>query len=153
MTETTTKITEVIDINRIMQLIPHRYPFLLVDKIIEHTPFESAIGIKNVTMNENFFQGHFPERPVMPGVLIIEAMAQVCAILVAQSIGQEAEGKLVYFTSIENAKFRKPVGPGDTLQLEVKKIQNRKNLWKFEAKATVDGTVMTEATIAAMLMM
>jgi 3-hydroxyacyl-[acyl-carrier-protein] dehydratase len=141
-----------IDINRIQKLIPHRYPILLVDKVIDIVENESAVGIKNVTFNEPHFMGHFPDHPVMPGVLIVEAMAQTCAILVADSMGEGAEGKIVYFTSIDNAKFRKPVVPGDQLYLKVQKLQNRKNLWKFQAEATVDGKVVTEATISAMIM-
>ncbi len=144
-------MTEV-NIERIMELIPHRYPLLLVDKVIDVVEGESATGIKNVTMNEPHFQGHFPGHPIMPGVLIIEAMAQTSAVLVASIEGNDASGKIVYFTSIENAKFRKPVVPGDVLELKVKKIQNRKSLWKFQATAEVDGKVVTEATISAMIM-
>ena len=142
-----------VDIKRIMDLIPHRYPLLLIDKVEDIIPNESATGVKNVTMNEPHFMGHFPGHPVMPGVLIIEAMAQTCAVLVAESVGEDAEGKIVYFTSIDNAKFRKPVTPGDVLNIKVNKIQNRKALWKFEAKAYVNDQVVTEATVAAMLMM
>lgn len=141
-----------IDIKKIMKLIPHRYPFLLVDKVKDVVKGESATGIKNVTFNEPHFMGHFPNHPVMPGVLIIEALAQTSAVLVAESVGEEAEGKIVYFTSIDNAKFRKPVFPGDVLELKVKKIQNRKALWKFEATGLVDGKIVTEATISAMIM-
>jgi 3-hydroxyacyl-[acyl-carrier-protein] dehydratase len=144
---------EIIDVNQIMKLIPHRYPFLLIDKVKDIVSGESATGIKNVTFNEPHFVGHFPNHPVMPGVLIIEAMAQTSAVLVAKTLGAEAEGKIVYFTSIESAKFRKPVVPGDTLIIKVKKLQNKKTLWKFEAIAEVDGKVVTEAVIAAMLMM
>jgi 3-hydroxyacyl-[acyl-carrier-protein] dehydratase len=142
----------VIDINQIMRMIPHRYPILLVDKVVDVVPGESATGIKNVTFNEPHFQGHFPNHPVMPGVLIVEAMAQTSAVLVAHTLGAEAEGKIVYFTSIEGAKFRKPVVPGDQLVIKVKKLQNKRTLWKFEATAEVDGKVATEAVISAMLM-
>lgn len=141
-----------INYDKIMKLIPHRYPILLVDKVKDVVSGESATGIKNVTFNEPHFMGHFPDHPVMPGVLIIEAMAQTSAVLVAHTIGEAAEGKIVYFTSIDNAKFRKPVVPGDVLELKVKKLQNRKTLWKFEAVAEVEGQVVTEATISAMIM-
>ncbi|MBY0430782.1 MAG: 3-hydroxyacyl-ACP dehydratase FabZ, partial [Rhodospirillales bacterium] len=104
---------KVIDINRVMQMIPHRYPFLMVDKVVQLVPNESAVGIKNVTINEPFFQGHFPQRPIMPGVLIIEAMAQTSAVLVVETLGEQAKGKLVYFMSVEGARFRRPVTPGD----------------------------------------
>lgn len=140
-----------IDINRIKELIPHRYPFLLIDKVKDIVVGESATGIKNVTVNEPFFEGHFPGHPVMPGVLIVEAMAQTCAALVAES-NNDSEGKIVYFTSIEEAKFRKPVIPGDVLHLKVEKLQNRRNLWKFKCVAEVEGKNVTEATISAMIM-
>ncbi len=141
-----------IDINRIMQMIPHRYPFLMVDKVVNVIPNESAVGIKNVTINEPFFQGHFPQRPVMPGVLIVEAMAQTAAVLVVETLGPSAEGKLVYFMSVEGARFRKPVGPGDTLAIHVFKDRSRGNVWKFRAEAKVGETLMAEATYAAMIM-
>jgi 3-hydroxyacyl-[acyl-carrier-protein] dehydratase len=141
-----------IDILRICEMIPHRYPFLMIDRVVEVIPNQSAVGIKNVSINEPYFAGHFPKRPVMPGVLIIEAMAQTSAVLVVQTIGAEAEGKLVYFTNIENARFRKPVFPGDTLRVHVTKQRNRMSVWKFSAEALVDGHVVAEATYAAMLM-
>lgn len=144
--------SKVIDINRIMQMIPHRYPFLMVDKVVDVMPNESAVGVKNVTINEPFFQGHFPARPVMPGVLIIEAMAQTAAVLVVETLGPSAEGKLVYFMSVDSARFRKPVGPGDTLMIHVKKERSRGNVWKFQAEAKVGDTLMAEATYAAMIM-
>jgi len=140
------------NIEEIMELIPHRYPFLLIDKVIDIVPNESATGIKNVTFNEPHFIGHFPKHPVMPGVLIIESMAQTSAVLVADSVGDEAAGKIVYFTSIENAKFRKPVVPGDVLHIKTTALKNRGNLWKFSAVAEVEGTKVTEATISAMIM-
>jgi 3-hydroxyacyl-[acyl-carrier-protein] dehydratase len=156
MTEITTQQNsenKVIDIKEIMRMIPHRYPFLLVDKVTDIVSGESVTGIKNVTMNEPHFTGHFPNHPVMPGVLIIEAMAQTAAVLVIENLGAEAEGKIVYFTSIDGAKFRKPVVPGDVLNIKVKKLQNKRTLWKFEGVAEVDGKVVAEATISAMLMM
>jgi 3-hydroxyacyl-[acyl-carrier-protein] dehydratase len=141
-----------IDILRIREMIPHRYPFLMIDRVVEIIPEESAVGIKNVSINEPYFAGHFPQRPVMPGVLIIEAMAQTSAVLVVQTIGAAAEGKLVYFTNIENARFRRPVVPGDTLRVRVTKQRNRLSVWKFAGEAYVDGQVVAEATYAAMLM-
>lgn len=140
------------DITDIMGMIPHRYPILLVDRILEFVPGEMAVGLKNVTFNEPHFQGHFPGWPVMPGVLIIEAMAQTSACLVVKTLGDEARGKVVYFMSIEEAKFRKPVTPGDALHIHVTKIQNRKNVWKFKGEAKVDGQVYAEAVFAAMIM-
>ncbi|MBL8643531.1 MAG: 3-hydroxyacyl-ACP dehydratase FabZ [Rhodospirillaceae bacterium] len=141
-----------IDIHRIVQMIPHRYPFLMVDRLLEVIPGESAVGLKNVTINEPFFQGHFPNRPVMPGVLIIEAMAQTAAVIVVSQLGQIAEGRLVYFMSIENARFRKPVEPGDQLKLYCKKERQRANVWKFSGEAKVDGVVVAEASYTAMIM-
>ena len=141
-----------IDIHRIIEMIPHRYPFLLVDRVEDVVTGESAVGVKNVTINEPFFQGHFPSRPVMPGVLIIEAMAQTAAVLVVDSLGTSAEGKLVYFMSIENARFRRPVEPGDQLRLTCTKMRQRANVWKFNGVAKVGDTVVAEATYAAMIM-
>lgn len=140
-----------IDINRIMEMIPHRYPILLVDRVVEYTPGESAVGLKNVTINEPHFQGHFPGFPVMPGVLIIEAMAQTAAIIVVETLGEDSEGKVVYFMSIDEAKFRKPVVPGDTMYIHVEKTQSRGSVWKFKAQAKVDDKVCAEATFCAML--
>lgn len=143
---------DVLEIGDIVRKIPHRFPFLLVDRVRDIEPGERATGIKNVTVNEPFFPGHFPQRPVMPGVLIIEAMAQTCGILVVHSLGEEAEGRLVYFMSIDNARFRKPVVPGDVLHLEVAKNRARGNVWRFDCVAKVEGTVVAQATVAAMLM-
>ncbi|MBH68389.1 MAG: 3-hydroxyacyl-[acyl-carrier-protein] dehydratase FabZ [Rhodospirillaceae bacterium] len=140
-----------IDIQRIKELIPHRYPFLLVDAIKSLAPNESIVGLKNVSINEPFFQGHFPERPVMPGVLIVEAMAQTAGCLVVESLGKESEGKLVYFMSIENARFRKPVGPGDQLSIHVEKAHTRGNVYKFNGKAYVEKGIVAEATFSAMI--
>lgn len=142
---------KVIDIRRIMEMIPHRYPMLLVDKMIEVNLGESATGLKNVTINESFFQGHFPGAPVMPGVLIIEAMAQTAAILVVETLGKDVEGKLVYFMAIDDAKFRKPVVPGDTMHIHVKKQRNRGSVWRFEGSATVNGELHAEAVVTAMI--
>jgi len=151
--ETTTAATvESYDIAQIMRAIPHRYPFLMVDRVVEVHKNISAIGIKNVSINENFFQGHFPEHPVMPGVLIIECMAQTAAVLVVETLGPEARGKLVYFMTVENAKFRKPVVPGDQMRVHVVKEKQRANIWKFHAEAKVDGKVVAEATYAAMIL-
>lgn len=140
-----------LSVERIMEMIPHRYPFLMIDRIIDLKVDEYAIGMKNVTINEPFFTGHFPGKPVMPGVLIIEAMAQTSAVLVVETLGKEAEGKLVYFMSIEEAKFRKPVVPGDTLHIRANKLQNRRNVWKFQCEATVNGVLAAEATVCAMI--
>ncbi len=141
-----------LDIERIRAMIPHRYPFLMIDRVVEIVPDESAVGIKNVTINEPYFAGHFPQRPVMPGVLIIEAMAQTAAVLVVQTIGRAAEGKLVYFMSVDSARFRRPVVPGDTLRVHVAKQRNRLSVWKFIGRAHVEGHLVAEATYAAMLM-
>jgi len=138
---------EVIDILQIMQAIPHRYPFLLIDRMVDVRRNVSAIGVKNVSVNESFFAGHFPGHPVMPGVLIIESMAQTAAVLVVETLGPDARGKVVYFMSIEGAKFRRPVMPGDQLRVHVTKERNRGNVWKFHGVARV-----AEATFAAMIM-
>ena len=140
-----------IDINRIKELIPHRYPFLLIDGIQTLTPNESAIGIKSVSVNEPFFEGHFPDRPVMPGVLIIESMAQTAGCLVVVSLGKESEGKLVYFMTIENARFRKPVVPGDRMVINVQKLRSRGSVFKFSGKAFVGEVLAAEATFSAMI--
>ncbi len=140
------------DIARIMHAIPHRYPFLMIDRVVELVSGRSAIGIKNVSVNESFFQGHFPGHPVMPGVLIIESMAQTAAVLVVETLGPEAAGKVVYFMTIEHAKFRRPVHPGDQLRIHVVKDRHRGNVWKFSAVARVDGVEVAEATYAAMIM-
>jgi len=142
---------DAVDVAGVMEMIPHRYPFLLVDRVIEIFKDRSAVGIKNVTINEPFFQGHFPGKPVMPGVLIVEAMAQTAAVLVVHSLGASAASKLVYFMSIENARFRKPVTPGDQLKIHVAKDRSRGNVWKFNAEAKVDGRLVAEATYEAML--
>ena len=140
-----------INITEIMDLIPHRYPMLLVDRILEYVPHESAVGLKNVTFNEPFFNGHFPGNPVMPGVLIVEAMAQTAGILVVHSLGQSGAGKMVYFMTIESAKFRKPVVPGDSMHIHVQCIKSRGNVYKFRGEAKVDGVLCAEAEYSAMI--
>ncbi len=144
-------MSTVIDITRIMKMIPHRYPILLVDRILEMTPGEGAVALKNVSMNEPHFMGHFPGYPVMPGVLIVEAMAQTAALVVVETLGEEAEGKVVYFMTIDNARFRKPVVPGDALHIHVEKIQSRGSVWKFKGVAKVGDKVCAEATYSAMI--
>ncbi|CTQ73190.1 MULTISPECIES: 3-hydroxyacyl-ACP dehydratase FabZ [Stappiaceae] len=148
-TEKTTLATA--DIMKVMKLLPHRYPFLLIDRIIEMDGDNSCIGIKNVTINEPQFQGHFPERPIFPGVLLIEAMAQTAGALCVHARGADAPPQLVYFMTIDRAKFRKPVEPGDQVHFHVKKIKQRANIWKFDAVAMVDGAKVAEAEVSAML--
>jgi 3-hydroxyacyl-[acyl-carrier-protein] dehydratase len=151
--ETDTKKTEpVIDVLKIMKMIPHRYPFLLVDRIVEMEAGERAIGLKNITMNEPQFMGHFPDNPVMPGVLIVEAMAQTAAIVVVEAQEEQTAEKIVYFMTIDNARFRKPVTPGDSMYIHVEKVQARRNVWKFKGEARVDGQLCAEATFSAMIM-
>ncbi|MEI8295243.1 MAG: 3-hydroxyacyl-ACP dehydratase FabZ [Alphaproteobacteria bacterium] len=140
-----------IEINEIMRLIPHRFPLLLVDRIIDFVPNESATGLKNVSINEWYFQGHFPQHPVMPGVLIIEAMAQTAGAVVMKSLDLAASGRLVYFMSIEGAKFRKPVVPGDILQLKVTKERQRGLVWVFSGGAWVGNKLTAEAKFTAMI--
>lgn len=140
----------VLKYDEITALIPHRYPFLLVDRVEKIVPGDCATGYKNVTINENFFQGHFPDFPIMPGVLIVEALAQTAGVLVCHTL-QLKNQRRVYFMSIEDARFRKPVTPGDVLELRVRKIQNRKTIWKFKGEALVNGTVYAEATFTAMI--
>lgn len=141
-----------IDHARIMEMIPHRAPFLLLDRVVEFAAGEYAVGLKNVTINEPQFAGHFPAAPVMPGVLIIESMAQTAAVFVVSTLGPEAEGKLVYFMSVDGARFRKPVVPGDTMKIRVEKLARRRHVWKTACRTTVDGAPVAEATITAMIM-
>lgn len=149
-----TSVTEgqSVNIERIMEMIPHRYPFLLIDRVDDIVSGESAVGVKNVSVNEPFFQGHFPGRPVMPGVLIIESMAQTAAVVVVDCLGTDLEGKLVYFMSIDSARFRKPVVPGDTLRVHVTAIQHRGKVWKFRGEAFVGETLVAEAVYTAMIL-
>lgn len=142
----------VLDVETIMRLIPHRYPFLLIERLTDIVPFERATGVKNVSINEPHFQGHFPNKPVMPGVLIVEAMAQTAGALVVHSLGPDAEGRLVYFMSIDDARFRRPVTPGDRLHIHVVKERNRGNVWRFKGEAKVDGFLVAEAIVTAMIM-
>ncbi len=150
--ETPAKTLMSADIARIMKLLPHRYPFLLIDKMIDMDGEESGTAIKNVTINEPFFQGHFPGKPVMPGVLLVEAMAQAAGALVLNHLGDEHAGKLVFFMSIDKARFRKPVLPGDVVHFHVKLSNKRAPVWKYWAEAHVDGKKVAEAEIGAMLM-
>ncbi len=143
--------TDMIDIEGIIKMIPHRYPFLLIDRVQDVVPKASATGIKNVTMNEPFFQGHFPNKPIMPGVLIIESMAQTAAVLVVSGLGSQTEGKLVYFMSVDSARFRKPVVPGDQLEIKVIKKQTRGNVWKFDGQAYVRNILVAESGFTAMI--
>ncbi len=145
-------MSQTVDILEIKKLIPHRYPFLLVDKVIDLVAGEKATGIKNVTINEPFFQGHFPEKPVMPGVLMIEAMAQTAAIAVMKLDEIDPNGKLVYFMTIDECKFRRVVGPGDVLHIHVEKKQQKMNFWKFEGVVKVDGKAVASAIFSAMIM-
>ena len=143
--------THVLDIQAIKELIPHRYPMLLVDRIEKINGTESAVGIKCVTINEPFFQGHFPHHPIMPGVLIVEAMAQKAAALVCHGLGQDVQEKSVFFMDIEDARFRKPVVPGHVLEFHVTRLQNRRTVWKFKGEARVNGELHAEATFTAMI--
>jgi 3-hydroxyacyl-[acyl-carrier-protein] dehydratase len=146
-----TDVVDAVDILRIMQMIPHRYPMLLIDKVVDMVPGERAVGVKNVTFNEPQFQGHFPRRPVMPGVMIIESMAQTAGVLVVHTLGKESEGKLVYFLTIDDARFRKPVVPGDVMRIHVAKDRHRGNVWRFKCEVKVDDKLAAEALISAMI--
>ena len=143
--------TGPLDIRRVMAALPHRYPLLLVDRVESIDPEEGIVAIKAVTMNEQFFQGHFPGRPIMPGVLIVEALAQAAGVLAVESLGLAGSGKLVYFMAIEGAKFRAPVEPGVLLRLEVQFVQKRPSVCKFAGRALVDGKVVAEANFTAMI--
>ena len=140
-----------LDIARVMAALPHRYPMLLVDRIESLDPEKGIVAIKAVTINEPFFQGHFPGRPIMPGVLIVEALAQAAGVLAVEALGLAGSGKLVYFMAIENAKFRQPVEPGVLLRLEVEFVQKRSTVCKFAGRASVDGKLAAEASFTAMI--
>jgi 3-hydroxyacyl-[acyl-carrier-protein] dehydratase len=140
----------IINIEKIIKSLPHRYPFLLVDKVVSLEPSKKIIAIKNVTFNEPHFMGHFPGKPIMPGVMIVEAMAQAASLMVTAGDDFDAE-KLVYFMSIDSAKFRKPVVPGDVLELHVELVQNRGNVWKVAALGIVEGQKVAEAQFSAMI--
>jgi 3-hydroxyacyl-[acyl-carrier-protein] dehydratase len=142
----------VAEIGRIMEMIPHRYPMLLLDRVVDMVSNRSAVGVKNVTINEPQFQGHFPGMPVMPGVMIVEAMAQTAAVLVVHTLGPGAEGKLVYFMSIDDCRFRRPVKPGDVMRIHVTKDRSRGNVWRFHGVVTVDEAKAAEATFSAMIL-
>jgi 3-hydroxyacyl-[acyl-carrier-protein] dehydratase len=145
------KVETDLDIERILEILPHRYPFLLIDKVRDIVSGKSAVGIKNVTINEPFFQGHFPGRRVMPGVLIIEAMAQTAAAMVVESMDEKPLDRLVYLMAIENARFRKPVVPGDVLIIDVKKKRQRGAVWKFESTVMVNDVTVADANFTAMI--
>lgn len=154
MSDTPTNQLEIVDIQKLLELLPHRYPFLLVDRIVDMDGDESGTGVKNVTINEPQFQGHFPGRPVFPGVLLIEGMAQTAgAMCVAKTLKSGGPGKpsLVYFMTIDKVKFRKPVVPGDTIEYHMKKIRQRSNMWWYRGEAKVAGRLVAEAELSAML--
>lgn len=136
-----------LDILQIQEFLPHRYPFLLVDKVVECEPGVRLLAVKNVTYNEPFFQGHFPQKPVMPGVLILEALAQSTGLLASETAGDELEGMIYYLIGIDKAKFKRPVVPGDQLMLEAKFIKRKRNIWAFECRAEVDGEFVASAEI------
>lgn len=139
------------DIARIMELIPHRYPFLFIDKVIDIVPGERSVGIKNVTINEPFFAGHFPGQPIMPGVLLIEAMAQTAGVTVMSAKEDSDHTPLVYFMTVESARFRKPVVPGDVVEFHVEKLRSRGAVWKFKGEAMVNGALKAESVFSAMI--
>ena len=143
------KMDKAFDINEIMKLLPHRYPFIMVDRILELIPGKKVIALKNVTINEPFFQGHFPENPIMPGVLIIEAMGQAGAVLAAKSLERESHGSLIYFMGMDKVKFRKPVTPGDQLIFEMKFLKQRRNVFRMSGTAYVDENVVAQAELMA----
>jgi 3-hydroxyacyl-[acyl-carrier-protein] dehydratase len=139
----------LLDVNRIMNILPHRYPFLLVDRVIEYEHRKNIVALKNVTMNEPFFEGHFPGHPVMPGVLLVEAMAQTGGLLVVLSSGEEANDRVCYFVSVDKTKFRRPVRPGDQLRIEVDVLNCKRGIWAFAGRIFVDGKLAAEAELKA----
>ena len=149
--ETGEAVVSGMDVERIMRMIPHRYPFLMIDRVSRLVPHRSAIGVKNVSINEPHFQGHFPVRPIMPGVLLVEAMAQTAAVLVVHSLDMVDQGKLVYFMTLDNTRFRKPVFPGDVVELHVDVLKTRGPVWKFTGEARVDDAVCAQAEFSAMI--
>ncbi len=140
-------MSAILDILQIQEFLPHRYPFLLVDKVIECEPGVRLLGVKNVTYNEPFFQGHFPQKPIMPGVLILEALAQATGLLASETAGDELDGMIYYLVGIDKAKFKRPVIPGDQLMLEARFIKSKRNIWAFECQAEVDGEFVASAEI------
>ena len=141
----------ILNIQEIKKIVPHRYPFLLLDKVVDLERNKKIVALKNVTINEDFFNGHFPDKPVMPGVLIIEAMAQAGVVLAKKSVNDVVENKVIYFMSIEKAHFRKPVEPGDSLYIHVEQVQARRNVWKMSGEARVENTKVADAVFSAML--
>ncbi|MEL6369272.1 MAG: 3-hydroxyacyl-ACP dehydratase FabZ [Pseudomonadota bacterium] len=141
----------VLEIDELMEILPHRYPMLMIDRLVDIKAGDSAVAIKNLSINEHFFQGHFPEKPVMPGVLIVEAMAQGAAAFTSYTENLDTEGKIVLFMGVDKARFRKPVVPGDQLRIKVRVERARPPVWKFVGEATVDGTLVAEANYSAML--
>ncbi|MEL6360566.1 MAG: 3-hydroxyacyl-ACP dehydratase FabZ [Pseudomonadota bacterium] len=141
----------VLEIDELMEILPHRYPMLMIDRLVDIKAGDSAVAIKNLSFNEHFFQGHFPEKPVMPGVLIVEAMAQGAAAFTSYTENLDTEGKIVLFMGVDKARFRKPVVPGDQLRIKVRVERARPPVWKFVGEATVDGTLVAEANYSAML--
>ncbi|MBV1705616.1 MAG: 3-hydroxyacyl-ACP dehydratase FabZ [Hyphomicrobiales bacterium] len=151
MTESGSSTLETMDIMRLLEALPHRYPFLLVDRIVAIKGDESCIGIKNVTINEPQFQGHFPSRPVMPGVLLIESMAQTAGAICVNALKDKARPSLVYFMTLDKVKFRKPVQPGDRVEFHMRKLNQRRTMWWYEGVGKVDGATVCEAELSAML--
>ncbi|MEL6316058.1 MAG: 3-hydroxyacyl-ACP dehydratase FabZ [Pseudomonadota bacterium] len=149
--ETTAEYVEELPVDQVMRMLPHRYPFLLLDRVRQLRPAHSAVGLKNVTINEPFFPGHFPPKPIMPGVLIVEAMAQTAAVLVVHTLDLVDKGKLVYFMTIDNTRFRKPVVPGDAVNLHVEVMKSRGPVWKFSGVARTDGEICAQSEFSAMI--
>ena len=141
----------VLEVDELMQLLPHRYPILMIDRLVDIKPGDSAVGLKNVSYSDQIFQGHFPQKPVMPGVLIIEAMAQAAAAFTSYTEGLDVEGKIVLFMGVDRARFRKPVVPGDQLRIHVRTVQRRAPVWRFQSEAEVDGKRVADAQFSAML--